>query len=70
MCWQGREELGLPSAWYYWADPKSISRFQVIYNIYTIPAIYILDKNHKIVCRIKGEMIENELALALEKYVK
>lgn len=70
MCWQGREELGLPSAWYYWADPKAISRFQVIYNIYTIPSIYILDKNHKIVCRIKGDMIDNELALALEKYIK
>lgn len=70
MCWQGRDEMGLPSAWYYWADPKAISRFQVIYNIYTIPAMYLLDQNHKIVCRIKGDMIENELALALEKYVK
>lgn len=69
-CWQGRDEMGLPSAWYYWADPKAVSRFQVIYNIYTIPAIYLLDKNHKIVCRIKGDMIENELAMALEKYVK
>ena len=48
-CWKGRDEMQLPSAWYYWADPTGASMFQVIYNVYTIPAMYLLDDNRHII---------------------
>lgn len=69
-CWEARDQMALPSAWYYWADPKATSRFQLIYNIYSYPSMYLLDQNHKIVFRVRGEMMENELAMLFQKHLK
>lgn len=69
-CWKGRDEMQLPSAWYYWADPTGASRFQVIYNVYTIPAMYLLDDNRHIICRVKGDLYDDELEWLLKKHIK
>ena len=58
MCWEGRDKMQLPQGWYYWADPKGTSRFQLIYNVYTIPSMYLVDQQHKILFRVRGDVYD------------
>ena len=67
-CWKGDEDVAA-MAWYYWADPNGASMFQVIYNVYTIPAMYLLDDNRHIICRGQGDLYD-ELEWLLKKHIK
>ncbi len=69
-CWQGVKEMQLPSAWYFWADPEGLSRFQLIYNVATIPSMYLLNENHRILFRVRGDLYDEELAWLLKKHIK
>ncbi len=66
-CWEFAESNSLPEGWYQLADQNAQSRMSILFNLRSMPRLFILDADKNIVLKRAGESSELELSSFLDK---